>query len=61
LPREFSLMDRIDAFFAMGGYAAYVWPAFAIALVVMLGLLVQSVATYRKRQRELALLESEEE
>jgi len=54
-------MDRIDAFFAMGGYAAYVWPAFAVALIVMLGLLLQSVATYRKRQRELALLESEEE
>ena len=53
-------MDRVATFLAMGGYAAYVWPAFAVALIVMLGLLVQSLATYRKRQRELALLESDE-
>ena len=31
-------MDGIESFFHMGGYAAYVWPAYALAGVVMLGL-----------------------
>lgn len=26
----------LAAFFAMGGYAVYVWPSYAIALVVLL-------------------------
>ena len=28
-------MDGMGAFFAMGGYAGYVWPAFGIVLAVM--------------------------
>ena len=31
-------------FFAMGGYAAYVWPAFGFAAVVLLGLLAAELA-----------------
>jgi heme exporter protein D len=50
-------MERIGVFLAMGGYAAFVWPAFAIAAIVMAALLCQSVAIYRRRQRELARLE----
>jgi heme exporter protein D len=42
---------------AMGGYAQYVWPAFAVAVAVLGGLLGQSLATYRRRQRELDALE----
>jgi heme exporter protein D len=41
-------------FLAMGGYAAYVWPAFAIALVLMVGLWLQS---RRAARRSEALLE----
>ena len=30
----------LEGFFAMGGYAAYVWPAYGVALVVLAGLLL---------------------
>jgi len=46
-------MEAVDQFFAMGGYARFVWPAFGVAVVVMGGLLAESLLTYRKRQREL--------
>jgi len=29
----------LQSFFAMGGYAGYVWPAYGLALVVLAGLL----------------------
>ena len=50
-------MDRIATFFAMGGYAAYVWPAFAVAAIVMAVLVVSTVLTLRRRERELAQFE----
>ena len=50
-------MDRISAFLAMGGYAAYVWPAFAVAAIVMAGLAATTLITLRRRERELAVLE----
>jgi heme exporter protein D len=40
-------------FLAMGGYAAYVWSAFAIALVLMLGLFLQSRRAARRGEAEL--------
>ncbi|HLI19766.1 MAG TPA: heme exporter protein CcmD [Stellaceae bacterium] len=46
-------MDAINHFLAMGGYARFVWPAYAIAVIVMGGLLTESVVTYRKRRRAL--------
>jgi heme exporter protein D len=46
-------MAALDHFLAMGGYARFVWPAYAVALVVMGGLLIESVVTYRKRRRAL--------
>jgi heme exporter protein D len=39
---------------AMGGYAAYVWSAFAITLALMVGLFVQSRQAARRREAELA-------
>jgi heme exporter protein D len=47
-------MDRIAIFFAMGGYAAYVWPAFAVAAVVMAALVIATLHTLRRREREIA-------
>jgi len=47
-------MDRIATFFAMGGYAAYVWPAFAVAAVVMAALVIATLHTLRRREREIA-------
>lgn len=40
-------------FLAMGGYAAYVWSAFAIALVLMVGLFLQSHRAARQGEAEL--------
>ena len=42
----------------MGGYAAYVWPAYAIALLVIGGLIVHSVRTLAARRREAAEVEA---
>ncbi len=45
------------AFLEMGGYAAFVWPAFALTLGVLGGLAVVSVRTLRSRERQLRALE----
>jgi heme exporter protein D len=50
-------MDEIEHFLAMGGYARFVWPAFGLAVLVMGGLAIETLVTYRKRQRELAAAE----
>jgi heme exporter protein D len=42
----------------MGGYGAYVWPAYGVAAVVMLGLLATSLHASRAQRRELAELEA---
>jgi len=52
-------MDAIEHFLAMGGYARFVWPAFGLAVLVMGGLVIESLITYRKRQRELAAVEQQ--
>ncbi len=44
--------------FAMGGYAAYVWPAYGVAAVVMGWLAVSSLMRYRSGRRELDRLQA---
>ena len=39
---------------SMGGYAAFVWPAYGFAVVVLAGLWLSSVRGVRARERELA-------
>jgi heme exporter protein D len=51
-------MDAIEQFFAMGGYAAYVWPAFAIVLAVMALMWFSSIRGWRKSEQTLAALRS---
>jgi heme exporter protein D len=46
-------MEAVDHFLAMGGYARFVWPAYALALIVMGGFLIETLVTYRKRRRAL--------
>jgi heme exporter protein D len=46
-------------FFAMGGFARFVWPAYGVAVVVLVGLLVHSLASYRRARRELDAQERE--
>lgn len=52
-------MDGLAKFLAMGGYAAYVWPALGLAAAILIGLLVASLASARRREAELARLEAE--
>jgi heme exporter protein D len=46
-------MAALSHFLAMGGYARFVWPAYAVAVIVLGGLLLDSLIIYRKRRREL--------
>ena len=46
------------SFFDMGGYAAYVWPAFGAAAAIMIALLVLSLRTMRAREAALKGLEA---
>ncbi|HXQ50355.1 MAG TPA: heme exporter protein CcmD [Stellaceae bacterium] len=50
-------MTALADFLAMGGYARFVWPAYGAAALVLSWMLVDSVVAYRRRQRELELLE----
>jgi heme exporter protein D len=49
----------LTQFFAMGGYAAYVWPAYALAVTILAGMLIATLRTLsarRRVERELAAL-----
>ena len=50
-------MAELTVFLAMGGYAAYVWPAFALTLMVLGGLAAVSLRGLRAREAELRALE----
>lgn len=43
-------MSALQSFFAMGGYAAYVWPAYALFFIV---LIADSIAPRLRRRRLL--------
>ena len=45
--------DSINDFFAMGGYAGYVWSAYAISFLSMLWILFSSLTTKRRLLREI--------
>ena len=38
-------------FLVMGGYAAFIWPAYLIATVILGGILAQTIITMRRRER----------
>ncbi|MAF95573.1 MAG: heme exporter protein CcmD [Rhodospirillaceae bacterium] len=46
-------MDALTSFFNMGGYAGFIWPAYAIAAAVLAGLLVISRRSLRDAERRL--------
>ncbi|MEW5703756.1 MAG: heme exporter protein CcmD [Pseudomonadota bacterium] len=50
-------MDAIENFLAMKGVGVFVWPAFAVALIVLGGLLVVSLCELRARERTLRALQ----
>ena len=46
------------AFLDMGGYAAFVWPAYALSAALLVAIAVGSVRNLRALERELADLEA---
>ncbi len=50
-------MATLGEFLAMGGHAAFVWPAYGVAAVVMVGLVVTSLRTARAAEAEVKVLE----
>ena len=50
-------MNAMAQWFAMGGYAAFVWPAYALTLIVLGGMALASWRRYRRSEAELARLQ----
>ena len=49
----------MNEFFAMGGYAAYVWPAYGVAAIVLIGVWIASLRGLRARESEIEAVEAE--
>jgi len=49
----------MSGFFAMGGYAAFIWPAYGISALAVLGMIWQSIAAWRAARKRLDALERE--
>ena len=47
----------MSEFLTMGGYAAFIWPSYLITAIVMLGLLVVSIRTWRDSKSTLEKLQ----
>jgi heme exporter protein D len=50
-------MDALATYFAMGGYAGFVWSAYGVAAAVLSGLALQSWRHYRASQGALRNVE----
>jgi heme exporter protein D len=50
------MTETIQIFLAMGGYAGFVWPAYALAAAVLAGLLLGSLRQLRKAEAALEAL-----
>lgn len=52
-------MSNIGAFWAMGGYAVFVWPAYGVTVAVLGGLALRSWWRYRLSVRALDRLQQQ--
>jgi len=50
-------MTAIVDFLAMGGYAGFVWPAYGVAALVLITLVIASVRRARIAEAEVRVLE----
>ena len=46
----------MNDYLEMGGYAAFVWPAYGLSIIVMLGLAITAWRGVKVRERDLAKL-----
>lgn len=44
-------------FLAMGGYAAFVWPAWGTGIAVLVAITIHTIACRRRASQKLALIE----
>ena len=51
------MAQSLSQYFAMGGYAAFVWPAYAVVAAVLIGLFVAGRRFQRATEIELAALQ----
>ncbi len=49
----------VSGFLDMGGHAATVWPAYGVTIAILVGLVVASLLSSRRRHRDLERLERE--
>ena len=47
----------MSAFFAMGGYGAYIWPAYGVSALLLGAAVIATLHTYAKAKATLAALE----
>ena len=50
-------MNAVENWFAMGGYAGFVWPAYGVTAIVLGGLAVYSWRRHRRSADSLARLQ----
>lgn len=50
-------MTDLSSFMGMGGYAAFVWPSYIVAALVLAAVVVLSVAKARRTEAELDLIQ----
>ncbi|MGH6881439.1 heme exporter protein CcmD [Hypericibacter sp.] len=55
------MSDGLGSFFDMGGYGAFVWPAYALVAALLVWLLVNRIGRLKRRESELARLEQARE
>jgi heme exporter protein D len=51
------MITTLVNFLAMGGYAAFIWPAYAVAASIMIVLWWTSMSSYRRNRRALEALQ----
>ena len=54
-------MNQIAEYLHIGGYAMFVWPAYELALVGLVGILWLSVSSWKAREAEFMGLKSARE
>ena len=51
----------MSEFFDMSGYGAFIWSAYAIAAIVMVGLVVLTLRNLRANEEKLSVLEEQKQ
>ena len=52
-------MSQFFTFLDMSGYGIFIWPAFGISAIVLLGILVHSRRFLRQTEKELEILNNQ--